>query len=439
MELQPENALARWAPPECPFAVEYSPRVLDDIRLAVTDAFFSLPRGGVEIGGLLLGRHDNGRVTILASMPVECEHAFGPSFVFSERDQAKLAELVAAANNNPRLEPVGWWHSHTRSEIFLSDADRQIHDSFFPEPWQVALVLKPHTFQPMRAGFFFREKDGSIRAEATCQEIALEAMPMRPAGAAAPPPVSAPPQPADTGGLVINIAGYVEPEPAAVDPPHDPAGVAPPAFLSAADPPPRDSRRWIGWIAAAFGVALALAGYSTRDRWLSAIDARLGPSPVDTIALNALDQSGQLQVRWNGAAPPVQSAQSGSLLILDGSSTVNVPLDAPHVRSGAFTYQRRSGRVDVTLALPQGGGKELRVATLFTGGPPPAQMRPSEDTTLRQERDSLRDENATLKTDLGRQVERNRVLEKALEEMRKAVQREHQRKRLEAQSPDAAK
>ena len=36
---------------------------------------------------------------------------------------------------------MGWYHSHTRSEIFLSDADLEIHNRYFPEPWQVALVL----------------------------------------------------------------------------------------------------------------------------------------------------------------------------------------------------------------------------------------------------------------------------------------------------------
>ena len=54
------------------------PKVLDDIRLAVVDAFFSLPRGGAEIGGILLGRRERDRVIITDSAALECEHAFGP-------------------------------------------------------------------------------------------------------------------------------------------------------------------------------------------------------------------------------------------------------------------------------------------------------------------------------------------------------------------------
>src|SRR3954462_2365291 len=136
METQSEDSLTRWTVTACPFAIEYSTRVLDDIRLAVTDAFFSLPRGGAEIGGVLLGNEENGRVTIADSVPFPCEHAYGPSFVLSPRDHVALTELLATLKTNPKATPVGWWHSHTRSEIFLSDADQEIHTRFFPEPWQ---------------------------------------------------------------------------------------------------------------------------------------------------------------------------------------------------------------------------------------------------------------------------------------------------------------
>src|SRR3954447_24247379 len=117
MEIHSENTFGIWSAPERPFGIEYSTRVLDDIRLAVTDAFFSLPRGGAEIGGILLGSHENGRIAIVASTPMECEHAFGPSFFLSDRDQARLSGLMASDGRN-LLKPVGWWHSHTRSEIF---------------------------------------------------------------------------------------------------------------------------------------------------------------------------------------------------------------------------------------------------------------------------------------------------------------------------------
>ena len=94
LESQTENTHGIWNPPQCPFAVEYSPRVLDDIRLSVVDAFFSLPRGGAEVGGILLGKYDGARVVISDYRPLDCEHAFGPTFTLSARDLEKLKDFL---------------------------------------------------------------------------------------------------------------------------------------------------------------------------------------------------------------------------------------------------------------------------------------------------------------------------------------------------------
>src|SRR5215510_13488666 len=89
------NATRIWKVPQCPFRIEYAPRVIDGIRLGVVDAFFSLPRGGVEIGGILLGTREAGRVLILDYIALDCEHASGPSFVLSARDEEKLRAALA--------------------------------------------------------------------------------------------------------------------------------------------------------------------------------------------------------------------------------------------------------------------------------------------------------------------------------------------------------
>jgi len=129
-DLVTDSTETSWSAPQCPFTIEYSLRVLDDIRLAVVDAYFSLPRGGAEIGGILLGTHEPGRVVISGYLALECEHATGPSFTLSSKDEAQLAELLASS----RGKVAGWYHSHTRSEIFLSEADLDLHQRFFPEP-----------------------------------------------------------------------------------------------------------------------------------------------------------------------------------------------------------------------------------------------------------------------------------------------------------------
>src|SRR5450631_1399917 len=216
-----DSTTLTWSVPECPFTIEFSARVVDDIRLAITDAFFSLPRGGAEIGGILLGEFGNGRLVISGYAALDCEHAYGPSFTLSPPDEARLTELLSSYTNVPGgPRPVGWYHSHTRSEIFLSEADLEIHKRFFPESWQVALVMKPHTFQPTRIGFFFREAGGAVHASASYREEVLEALPIRqmPAGVPTAPFQNDPPprrfRPEPVSSPVIEAV----PEPATVPP-----------------------------------------------------------------------------------------------------------------------------------------------------------------------------------------------------------------------------
>jgi proteasome lid subunit RPN8/RPN11 len=52
---------------------------------------------------------------------------------------------------------VGWFHTHPRMGVFLSHYDTFLHHNFFPEPWQVALVVEPFSSV---AGFFIRQADG---------------------------------------------------------------------------------------------------------------------------------------------------------------------------------------------------------------------------------------------------------------------------------------
>lgn len=291
-----ESVLASWSAPECRFTAAYLPRVLDDIRLAVIDAFFSLPRGGAEIGGILLGDFRKGEVRITGYAAIECEHAFGPSFTLSSRDQARLAEILAETRrSSPGRPAVGWYHSHTRSEIFLSDADQEIHRRFFPEAWQAALVLRPHTFQPTRAGFFFREEDGSIRGDASYREFDLDPLPPRPNGAvaepASPPRAPAPrrestrPKPASAAAAGLRPPASVEKPPPASPPAAAPRKPRPAASRGAApasptpqpQPPPepfpaiapkpfetrsRAPRRWRNvWLAIIACVVIGLMAY----------------------------------------------------------------------------------------------------------------------------------------------------------------------------------
>jgi proteasome lid subunit RPN8/RPN11 len=464
-----ESTVGTWTAPECPYIIEYSPRVLDDIRLAVVDAFYSLPRGGAEIGGILLGRFAEGRISILEYQALDCEHAMGPSFTLSQNDQTQLADLLAAAQQDPEgMRPVGWYHSHTRSEIFISDADQDIHKRFFPEQWQVALVLKPSTFEPTRGGFFFREADGSIRGSASYQEFVVEAQPIRQVPGGNAPQMPPAPQPlrreAEVRGPVITLVPEVQqeaqpeqepevapemvaetapPEDEAAEPEQESLDLPAPQFLQIR---PERSWRWLKIVAAlALGAGLGSAAYQTREMWLppvlekvSPMMARIRPGlpkeDTPTVALGAADDNGQLRIHWDGKSPAIQKAGQGVLEIVDGAAPVqSISLDLAHLQAGAFTYSRQAERVEVRLAV----GDQVKETASFLGKLPEHKL-PPEDPAVRKERDDLRQEATKLKGDLEFQAAKTRKLEKALNDVKDQLAKESQR-RMSNQTPDPVK
>ena len=156
--------------------IEYSNTVLDEIHIRTAEGCRGMRHGGVEVGGVLFGTARDGVLRILAVRPIACEHANGPRFILSSQDETQLAELLQASANDPALatlEPAGYYHSHTRGKICLSKADVRIFNRFFPLPWQVALVVRPANPAPTRAGFFFRESNGTMRTDSSYGEFQL--------------------------------------------------------------------------------------------------------------------------------------------------------------------------------------------------------------------------------------------------------------------------
>lgn len=356
LPLDPDRCDQTWRVPECPFPIEWSAAVLDQIRAAVVDAFFSLPHGGVEIGGVLCGTRSDGQVRILAARPLECEHALGPTFTLSDNDHARFRALLEEGCRDLRaqgMEPLGWYHSHTRSEIFMSPQDVEIHNRYFPDPWHVALVVRPHLMQPVRAGFFFREADGSIHAEASYREFVLEPVPEEAPAVPSPTPGGARPA-GETACPTVPAADTAQPE------------------------PPKRSWQWLWWVATV--LVLIPSAVLFKSDWM-------GPSPHDpppSVSLMAYDLDGQLQIRWDRAAEPIRSAEGGTLEITDGATKTVVKLEKQRLRSGTVSYTRAGARVDLRLALDQPGGQRFEEFTTFLGGQPAA----PDATRLRQlERD----------------------------------------------------
>ena len=192
---------ASWRVGDPPFVIQYSRVALETVRSAAMAGLHKLTKGGLEVGGLLIGDRSGDSVRILEARPIVCEHAYGPSFTLSAGDEDLLRGQLAALTAAPELtglSVVGWYHSHTRSQICLTEKDQQIYDRHFPEAWQVSLVVRPDKLRPVRAGFFYRESDRTLRRDSSYLEFELGPLPKTPQAAAAPaiqePPQMAPDQ-----------------------------------------------------------------------------------------------------------------------------------------------------------------------------------------------------------------------------------------------------
>ncbi len=97
-----------------------------------------------ELGGFLLGGYhcdDSPYVEVrhfLEAVEV-CSQA--ASLTFTHETWAAMTRDIA--QQYPDQLIIGWHHTHPDLRVFLSGYDLFIHRHFFPEPWQIAMVVDP--------------------------------------------------------------------------------------------------------------------------------------------------------------------------------------------------------------------------------------------------------------------------------------------------------
>ena len=116
-----------------------------------------------EVGGALVGLRrldpDSGTAFVVVEAAVAARHTrHGASYLTFTQDS-----LVAIHDDLDRRHPgreiIGWYHTHPGMGVFLSGYDVWLHEHFFPEPWQLALVVEPRAGE---GGFFVRQRDGTL-------------------------------------------------------------------------------------------------------------------------------------------------------------------------------------------------------------------------------------------------------------------------------------
>src|SRR5712671_6267538 len=90
--------MCAWTASDHKFAIHVPPDVISRLGAESWIAFKRVPRRGLEIGGILLGRaetrDDITTFWIDGFQQVESEHRSGPSYVLSESDFVHLQEAI---------------------------------------------------------------------------------------------------------------------------------------------------------------------------------------------------------------------------------------------------------------------------------------------------------------------------------------------------------
>src|SRR5262249_31530662 len=112
-----------------------------------------------------LGHVNSARSEIVVenSEPVESEHLQGPSWLLSERDRTILRQAIARAQKpGNRLQPVGFYRSHTRDGFDFDDQDNALLRDFFADKPSVCLLVKPSIKEPSAAQIGVREGESLV-------------------------------------------------------------------------------------------------------------------------------------------------------------------------------------------------------------------------------------------------------------------------------------
>ena len=338
---------------DCPITICLDAQVAERIQIATLTAEFS-NRTSHEIGGVLYGvtRPDGDRrITFINDFRlVGAEDS--PHSVYSVSDETLAdfeAALAPSGSPNSDFSPVGFFRSHNRDGLFLSNEDLRIVSAYFRQPETVVMLIKTTRSTACTAGFFVR--DGKrIESEFPCIEVPLcplESVTVSPVVVAAST-VPPDPLPADDSPVVDNV-------------PPDPGISAEVVETELESPGVKSSgstrlghKLLIATPALLLGCTImAFTGYLRHDPTSKA--QRASHTSQAAIDLSVVETPEHLVLKWNSAAPEVLSAERAVLSIRDGSKQSRVVLDAPQLRQGETTYAASEDIVGLGIELYRSG------------------------------------------------------------------------------------
>lgn len=335
----------RWLAPGKPLAVELSLTVVDDLLREVMRGFGAAPRRGVEVGGILLGTVSGQNPTVVridAFQPVACRHAKGPYFLLSHEELAAMRQAVERSEPSPERPhyAVGFYRSHIRHGLSLSETDLAMYDAFFPDPNNLVLLVKPFATRASVAGFFFREH-GEVRADSPWVEFPFRRADLVSAILRDTRPKTVPQAPPAPPHTLFRLESETS---SRQDPGEDLSRTAPARER-------RRRRTLLVAMSALFSGLACGAWVAFRFPEISSLLRRQAPYGL---GLSATGSQALVQIRWDRQAAAIQDADSGFLTVDDSGEQRIVELTPDLLRRGSVTYERRSPKLRIHMFLVVG-------------------------------------------------------------------------------------
>jgi len=292
-----------WEVPGKEISIQLSLDVVDRLQQDVMRGFGAVPRRGAEVGGVLLGTVASAgpavRVQNYVLVPIEYKH--GPSYRLSENDLDAFQAAVRKSRDEKILRPIGYFRSHTRDGVGLSDEDLALLLNCFPEPETIALLIRPFATKPSVAGFYFKEQ-GVFQSGPPLLEFPLRRRSLAPGDTAVGVDTSAAPD-------IVRTVRTETPRPAAIAP---------------------AAQRYRRWPVVPIFLLLIgiLLGYQ------AALNVH---SPLDSYSLQlVVTPSGRdVQLEWNRQSPAIRGARKAILTIEDGSYNKTTQLTQTELEKGS--------------------------------------------------------------------------------------------------------
>jgi hypothetical protein len=332
-----------------------------DLRARVLEAFSSLPKRGLEVGGVLHGQAEADAIRIQGFEEAPCEHRYGPSYSLSPVDRAQLNDLLEETRSQEALPVVGFFRSFVSRAPLIETADEEFVRLHFPKGDFLFLMLQPLSVDQCSASIrLFR--DGERIDEADTPSFDFDPAPMQ----ATEPHISPPPEPGP--------APTQEPEP-----PIEPVRAAAPFEAPRLPPPyryPEERRKPPGtrlWVLLAVSAICGVLGAVALDLWRVAREPRWVP-----LRLDAKAGERELLVTWDAGAAKGERAV---LLIDDGGAHREINLAPEQLRAGSLQYVPAHTDVAFRMILYSKGlgvsGDAVRIASVVERiQPAAASVRP---------------------------------------------------------------